>query len=207
MEDLLSQFGPVRVCKLPRDPETGKLKGTCLFDYEDPADADVAIPALNGFVCGQNVIVAKRLNLPAPPKRKAIVEMENSMTQKIVASPAIAQQVKAGLEAGHKPSTVVQILNAVHVEDTLGDEDYEDIMAEVRTEAGKHGAVASILIPKPSKDGSYVDGVGKIFVQFKDLTAARKFQLENNGRKFDNRVMCAAFYPVDKFGEGKLQLF
>ena len=28
-----------------------------------------------------------------------------------------------------------------------------------------------------------VDGVGKAFVRFQDLTAARKFQAETNGRK------------------------
>jgi len=64
-----------------------------------------------------------------------------------------------------------------------------------------------VVIPKPAKDGTYIDGVGKIFVYFSDLTSARKFQLDANGRKFENRVVCAAFYPVDKFQAGKYKLW
>ena len=44
--------------------------------------------------------------------------------------------------------------------------------------------VLSEVIPKPDKTGrEVVDGVGKAFVRFQDLTAARKFQAEPNGRK------------------------
>merc|ERR1712014_65875 len=79
------------------------------------------------------------------------------------------------------------------------DQDFEDITAEVHSEASKHGTVTRVVIPKPSKDGTFVDGVGKIFINFADLTAARKFQMDANGRKFENRVVCAAFYPSEKF--------
>merc|ERR1712137_610690 len=72
--------------------------------------------------------------------------------------------------------------------DLMDDQDFEDICAEIHSEASKHGTVTQVVIPKPAKDGSYVDGVGKIFVAFQDLTAARKFQLDANGRKFENRV-------------------
>lgn len=53
---------------------------------------------------------------------------------------------------------------------------------------------------------SEVDGVGKIFVHFSDLTGARKFQYETNGRTFEDRVVAASFYPVDKFDKGEYTL-
>merc|ERR1712064_32716 len=137
------------------------------------------------------------------PQPVAATAMANSITQKIVSNPVLAMQVKQGREVGSRPSTVVQLLNAVYQEDLMDDQDFDDITAEVHSEASKHGAVTRVLIPKPAKDGSYVDGVGKIFVSFQDLTAARKFQMDANGRKFESRVVCAAFYPVDKFEEGK----
>ncbi|CAE7580881.1 U2AF65A [Symbiodinium microadriaticum] len=133
--------------------------------------------------------------------------MPNSMTQKIVKNPVLAMQVKQGREIGSRPSTVVQLINAVYQEDLMDDQDYDDITAEVHSEASKHGNVMRVVIPKPAKDGAYVDGVGKIFVAFSDLTAARKFQMDANGRKFENRVVCAAFYPVEKFNEGKFKLW
>merc|ERR1719296_520762 len=137
----------------------------------------------------------------------AATAMSNSMTQKIVSNPVLAMQVKQGREVGSRPSTVVQLLNAVYQEDLMDDQDYEDITAELHAEASKHGAVQRVVIPKPAKDGSFVGGVGKVFIAFVDLTAARKFQMDANGRKFENRVVCASFYPIDKFNEGKYKLW
>merc|ERR1719478_826799 len=205
VRDLLSQFGKLRMMSLIRDLATGKIKGYGIFEYDDPNDVELAILALNGFVCGQNVIRVQKLGGQAQqgnaPKSQpvAATAMSNSMTQKIVSNPVLAMQVKQGREVGSRPSTVVQLLNAVYQEDLMDDQDYDDIMSEVHQMASKHGTVARVLIPKPAKDGSYVDGVGKIFVSFADLTAARKFQMDTNGRKFEHRVVCAAFYPVDKF--------
>merc|ERR1712125_247256 len=123
------------------------------------------------------------------PQPVAATAMSNSMTQKIVANPVLAMQVKQGREIGSRPSTIVQLLNAVYQEDLMDDQDHEDITAEVHSEASKHGTVTQVVIPKPAKDGAYVDGVGKIFVAFQDLTASRKFQMDANGRKFENRVV------------------
>lgn len=210
--DLLSQFGKLRMLSLIRDLNTGKIKGYGIFEYDDPNDVDLAIVALNGFVCGQNVIRVQKLGgasqTAAPkPQPVAATAMSNSMTQKIVSNPVLAMQVKQGREIGSRPSTIVQLLNAVYQEDLMDDQDYEDITAEVHSEASKHGTVTRVVIPKPAKDGSFVDGVGKVFVSFADLTAARKFQVDANGRKFENRVVCAAFYPVERFNEGRYKLW
>jgi len=129
------------------------------------------------------------------------------MTQKIVSNPVLAMQVKQGREVGSRPSTIVQLLNAVYQEDLMDDQDYEDITAEFHSDASKHGTVTRVVIPKPAKTGENVDGVGKVFISFQDLTAARKYQMDANGRKFENRVVCAAFYPAEKFAEGKYKLW
>jgi len=212
VRDLLSQFGKLRMMSLIRDLATGKIKGYGIFEYDDPSDVDLAVLALNGFVCGQNVIRVQKLGAQAQtaqPKAQpvAATAMANSMTQKIVSNPVLAMQVKQGREVGSRPSTVVQLLNAVYQEDLMDDQDYDDIMSEVHNMASKHGTVSRVVIPKPAKDGSYVDGVGKIFIAFQDLTAARRFQMDANGRKFEQRVVCAAFYPMEKFNEGKFKLW
>merc|ERR1719492_87001 len=135
VRDLLSQFGKLRMLSLIRDLSTGKIKGYGIFEYDNPADVDLAIIALNGFVCGQNVIRVQRLggsSTQATPKPQpvAATAMSNSMTQKIVSNPVLAMQVKQGREVGSRPSSIVQLLNAVYQEDLMDDQDYEDITAE-----------------------------------------------------------------------------
>merc|ERR1719401_3146356 len=135
VRDLLSQFGKLRMLSLIRDLATGKIKGYGIFEYDNPRDSDLAIIALNGFVCGQNVIRVQRLGgstTQAAPKPQpvAATAMSNSMTQKIVSNPVLAMQVKQGREVGSRPSQVVQLLNAVYQKDLMDDADYEDITAE-----------------------------------------------------------------------------
>eukprot|EP00427_Karlodinium_veneficum_P056580 CAMPEP_0169412152 /NCGR_PEP_ID=MMETSP1017-20121227/60673_1 /TAXON_ID=342587 /ORGANISM="Karlodinium micrum, Strain CCMP2283" /LENGTH=507 /DNA_ID=CAMNT_0009519487 /DNA_START=78 /DNA_END=1598 /DNA_ORIENTATION=+ len=158
--------------KLDQDLATGKIKGYGIFEYDDPNDVELAVLALNGFVCGQNVIRVQQLGQQqqagVQPKAQpvAATAMSNSMTQKIVSNPVLAMQVKQGREIGSRPSTVVQLTNAVYQEDLMDDQDYDEIMSEVHNMASKHGPVARVVIPKPNKDGTHVDGVGKMFVSF-----------------------------------------
>merc|ERR1719231_1220623 len=65
VRDLLSQFGKLRMMSLIRDLATGKIKGYGIFEYDDPGDVELAILALNGFVCGQNVIRVQKLGSQA----------------------------------------------------------------------------------------------------------------------------------------------
>merc|ERR1719262_1066257 len=65
VRDLLSQFGKLRMMSLIRDLASGKIKGYGIFEYDDPNDVELAILALNGFVCGQNVIRVQKLGSQA----------------------------------------------------------------------------------------------------------------------------------------------
>lgn len=52
-------------------------------------------------------------------------------------------------------------MNMVTPEDLLDEEEYEDILEDIREECGRHGIVRSLEIPKPIK-GVEVPGCGKV---------------------------------------------
>eukprot|EP00931_Biecheleriopsis_adriatica_P072900 TRINITY_DN47281_c0_g1_i1.p1 TRINITY_DN47281_c0_g1~~TRINITY_DN47281_c0_g1_i1.p1 ORF type:complete len:419 (+),score=95.32 TRINITY_DN47281_c0_g1_i1:48-1304(+) len=209
---LLSQFGKLKSLKLPKDVATEKIKGYGIFEYADVADTDLAIRALNGFVCGNNVLRVQKLGgaaaqAAAPPTiTRTCTDNPHSITQKIIKNPAVAFDVKQGRLVGSEASTVVQLINAISRTERLEEQDYEDILQEMYSEAAAVGKVIRVEIPRPSADGSNVSGLGKVFIAFEDLTSARKFQLDTNGRKFEERIVCAAFYPSSKFKAGEYNL-
>lgn len=221
VKDLFSQFGKVRLVAFPKDPITGLVKpgSTGHVDYEDFSDAVIAESAMNGFPCGNSVVKVQRVEhlgnssnggtLAAPPPRRAPPSstISTSVTARILGNPNLAAQIKQGREIGARPSLVVQLLNSVYAEDIADDSDYNDIVKEVKEEASKYGHVESIRIPRPSAAVPNPLGTGKIFVQFGDLTSSRKFQQDTNGRLFDGRVVCAAFYPLDRYLQGKYVLY
>ncbi|XP_027562623.1 splicing factor U2AF 65 kDa subunit-like [Neopelma chrysocephalum] len=69
----------------------------------------------------------------------------------------MSSQVQMG---GH-PTEVLCLLNMVLPEELLDDEEYEEIVEDVRDECGKYGTVKSIEIPRPV-DGVEVPGCGKV---------------------------------------------
>jgi len=57
-------------------------------------------------------------------------------------------------------------MNMVTPEDLLDEEEYEDILEDIREECGRHGIVRSLEIPKPIK-GVEVPGCGKVHFSHK----------------------------------------
>ncbi len=59
------------------------------------------------------------------------------------------------------PTEVLCLLNMIMPEELLEDEDYEEILEDIREECCKYGTVRSIEIPRPV-DGVEVPGCGKV---------------------------------------------
>ena len=222
VRDLFSQFGKIKqMIGFAKDPVTGFIRPgiTGQIEYESPEDAQMAESTLHNFPCANSVIKISRISasgvgsgptISTAVAKKAVpaTAVPTSVTARIMSNPILAAQIKQGREIGSRPSLVVQLLNAVYPEDIVNDSDYNEIVKEVKEEALKFGHVETIKIPRPTAMNSAPLGMGKIFVQFSDLTSARKFQQELNGRTFDvTKVVCAAFYPTDRFLQGKYVLY
>ncbi|CDJ60345.1 U2 snRNP auxiliary factor or splicing facotr, putative [Eimeria maxima] len=212
VRDLLEQFGKLRVLNLIKNRQTGKHRGYGFFEYEDPDVTDQAIESLNGFVCGAAVLSVQRSNfmpdlLPIKQHTTEVTSLPSSTSYAVLSDPVVAIQVRAGRAIGEKPSRVVQLLNTIYPEDVMTDASHEAAVKDIRSEAEKYGPLEEVVIPRPNADLSYKPGVGKVFLVYADLTSARRAQYMLNGRRFDQtRVVCAAFFPEQRFKEGHYTL-
>jgi splicing factor U2AF subunit len=84
------------------------------------------------------------------------------------------------------------------------DEEYGDILEDVKEEAGKHGAVLSVEIPRPNS-GANPSAVGKIFVEFGDASDAVKASGALGGRSFGGKLVTASFYSEESYAKKDLQ--
>jgi len=67
-----------------------------------------------------------------------------------------------GIIAGpNEATTVLQLLNMVTEGELVDDEEYEDIVADIKEECEKYGRVRSVFIPRPAQ-GIEVRGLGKV---------------------------------------------
>nr|GEW75461.1 splicing factor U2af large subunit B-like isoform X1 [Tanacetum cinerariifolium] len=103
---------------------------------------------------------------------------------------------------GPPPTKVLSLTQVVTEEELVNDEDYEDILEDMKIECGKFGNLVNVVIPRPNPNGEPVAGVGKVFLEYDDTDGSTRARQGLNGRKFGGNQVVASFYPEDKFSEG-----
>jgi len=88
---------------------------------------------------------------------------------------APASILAAGQSGEGEPTRVLQILNMVAIEELCSDQDYEEILEDVKEECSKFGKVEEVRIPRPVRTSQgrvdvklseAVKDLGKVFVLF-----------------------------------------
>ncbi|KAJ2493610.1 hypothetical protein IWW37_000476 [Coemansia sp. RSA 2050] len=109
----------------------------------------------------------------------------------------------SGLSVGSEvqPTTVVQLLNMVTVSELVDDMEYADILEDVKEECSNYGKIVSVVIPRPAPDGEdvKVPGLGKIFIEYEDVSAASVAVKELAGRQFSGHTVIATFIAKSDF--------
>ncbi|XP_055800772.1 splicing factor U2af large subunit A-like isoform X2 [Solanum dulcamara] len=195
IRELLESFGPLRGFNLVKDKETGNSKGYAFCVYSDVSVTDIACTALNGIKMGDKTLTVRRASqgtLQPKPEQESIL---------MHAQQQIALQ-RLMLQPGGPPTKVLCLTNVVSPDELKDDEDYEDIVEDMRMECGKFGNLVNLVIPRPRPEGEPAPGVGKVFLEYVDVEGSSRAQQGLNGRKFGGNQVVAVFYPENKFSEG-----
>merc|ERR1712227_588367 len=107
-------------------------------------------------------------------------------------------QLKAFNLVKDNATKILCLMNMITEEELLDDEEFEDIMEDVKEECAKFGPVKSVEIPRP-RAGQEVSGVGKIYVEFTNLEGCNKAMNALSGRKFASRVVLTSFYDPELY--------
>ncbi|XP_004506427.1 splicing factor U2af large subunit A-like isoform X2 [Cicer arietinum] len=195
IRELLETFGPLRGFDLVKDRETGNSKGYAFCVYQDLAVTDIACAALNGIKMGDKTLTVRRANQgttqPKPEQESILMHAQQQIAlQKLIFQPALVA------------TKVVCLTNAVSPDELKEDEDFDEIIDDMRQECSKFGTLVNVVIPRPQPDGDLSGGVGKVFLEYVDIEGATKARTGLNGRKFGGNEVIAVFYPENKFAQG-----
>jgi len=190
VKELLTSFGQLRAFNLVKDSATGLSKGYAFCEYVDVTITDQAIAGLNGMQLGDKKLIVQRASVGA--KNAA------AMNVAPVAIQVPGMQGASAVQAAGQQTEVLCLLNMVQPEELADEEEYEDILEDIREECGKFGQVRSIEIPRPVP-GVEVPGCGKVFVEFAAIADCQKAQHALTGRKFSNRVVVTSYFEPDKY--------
>uniref|UniRef100_A0A3Q3GG14 Serine/threonine-protein kinase Kist n=1 Tax=Kryptolebias marmoratus TaxID=37003 RepID=A0A3Q3GG14_KRYMA len=96
------------------------------------------------------------------------------------------------------PSPVLRLLNLIDDSHLYNEEDYDDILEDMKEECQKYGSVVSLLIPKENP------GKGQVFVEYANSIDSKEAQRLLTGRIFDGKFVVATFYPLSAYKRGYL---
>ncbi|KAA8547333.1 hypothetical protein F0562_003803 [Nyssa sinensis] len=195
IRELLESFGSLRGFDLVKDRETGNSKGYAFCVYQDISVTDIACAALNGIKMGDKTLTVRRANQgasqPKPEQESVLLHAQQQIAlQRLI------------LQPGALATKVLCLTQVVSVDELRDDEDYEDILEDMRAECGKYGTLVNVVIPRPKPNGEPSPGVGKVFLEYVDIDSATKARTGLNGRKFGGNQVVAVFYPENKFNQG-----
>uniref|UniRef100_H3D110 Splicing factor U2AF subunit n=1 Tax=Tetraodon nigroviridis TaxID=99883 RepID=H3D110_TETNG len=189
VKELLTSFGPLKAFNLVKDGATSLSKGYAFCEYVDVGATDQAVAGLNGMQLGDKKLIVQRASVGAKNANPSAAA-EAPVTLQV---PGLQRLQTSGV-----PTEVLCLLNMVVPEELVDDEDYEEILEDVREECCKYGGVRSIEIPRPV-DGVEVPGCGKIFVEYVSASDCQKAMQALTGRKFANRVVVTKYYDPDMY--------
>ncbi|KAF5791375.1 putative RNA recognition motif domain, U2 snRNP auxilliary factor, large subunit, splicing factor [Helianthus annuus] len=199
VRELLESFGALRGFDLVKDRETGNSKGYAFCVYQDLSVTDIACAALNGIKMGDKTLTVRRANQgqiqPKPEQESVLLHAQQQIAlQRMMLQPGAI---------GTPPTRVLSLTQVVTEEELINDEDYEDILEDMKIECGKFGSLFNVVIPRPNPNGEPVAGVGKVFLEYADTESSTKARAGLNGRKFGGNQVVASFYPENKFNQGE----
>ncbi|XP_017077385.2 splicing factor U2AF 50 kDa subunit [Drosophila eugracilis] len=186
IKELLQSFGDLKGFNLVREAGTTLSKGFAFFEYVDANVTDQAIAGLHGMQLGDRRLVVQR----SIPGGKSSLLGQMSALQ-VPGLPSLQS-------TGGVATEVLCLFNMVLPEELLDNEEYEDILTDIKQECAKYGEVRSIRIPRPIGQNP-PQGLGKVFVQFESVQDCQKALTALSGRKFSGRIVMSSFYDPEKY--------
>ncbi|BBH00869.1 U2 snRNP auxilliary factor, large subunit, splicing factor [Prunus dulcis] len=207
IRELLQSFGPLRGFDLVKDKDTGNSKGYGFCVYQDPAVTDIACGALNGLKMGDKTLTVRRATASNGQSKS---EQENILVQaqQHIAMQKMALQVvdlnllgggMATMASGETPTKVLCLTEAITADQLGDDEEYVEILEDMRDECSKFGTLVNVVIPRQDQHGEHISGVGKVFLEYSDTGSCANARNVLSGRKFGGNIVNAFYYPEDKY--------
>lgn len=197
-------FGTLKSFNLVTDPANkGMNRGFAFLEFTTDKDTEKAIKALDGFEIMDKKLKIQRASIGAKAPVVNKVQQPSLGFQTYV-NPK--ERIRIPLFA-MTPSRVVQFLNIVTPEDLLDETEKKEILKELCAECKEFGDVVDIQAPGPDVNtGNCTKGVGKVFVKFNHIVAAKQARFNLSGRRYRGKLVIGSFYPENYFDTNEFDI-
>ncbi len=173
----------------------------------DAGVTDDAIQSLSGMELGDKYLVVQRASVGAKPGQSPIPGLYE-------ANPEIPKPILPVGDLSSSQDRILLMLNMVVPEELTDDQEYADLLEDVKEECSKYGEVEDLRIPRPVKKdkakwgegresalaaqrADEAAGVGRVYVKYVDPRGAADALKALAGRSFAGRSIIATLLSDD----------
>lgn len=201
VRELMGSFGAIKTFTLVKDKDTGTSKGYGFCEYEDPSVTDIACAGMHGMKMGDRTLTVRRANSSMQQTGANRAPLGGGMGETLPGPPPMAVP-GAGMPG--IPTRIMVLEHAVTPEELASDEEYHDIIEDMRDEGGKYGTLHNIIIPRPAPPGMPPPmGLGKVIMEYAEPGHAAAARNAMHGRKFGGRVVIGTFLTEEAYQQGR----
>ncbi|KAK9785344.1 hypothetical protein WJX73_004716 [Symbiochloris irregularis] len=105
---------------------------------------------------------------------------------------------------GEAPTLYLQVEGMVTAEVLADDEEYNEVIEDLKEECGKHGPITSVVVPRPPNPAASAavfgqQNYGKAYVSFADAGSAAKAKDAVHGRLFAGITVVVTYLSAEQF--------
>jgi len=212
LREMFSPFGAILHLLPVRDKATGEPKGFAFLTFKDPAVIDLACSTLHGTAFGERSITVTRANNPPRTGAGAVAGALPGPPGAGAAYPPPPAPAPAPAPA--PTSRVLVLREAVVAEELADDEEYAEIVEDMRDEGGKYGQLEQVVVPRLAKAEEGAEGaaagapappprgVGLVVLVYADAAGAGAAHQALHGRRFGGRTVRAVYLAEEAYARG-----
>ncbi|KAF5842237.1 hypothetical protein DUNSADRAFT_8637 [Dunaliella salina] len=155
--ELLGSFGAIKSFELIKDKETGMGKGYGFVVYQDYNVTDIAIAGLHGLKMGERTLTVRRAEPAGSAGAAALPAAPLGVPGALPAATAVPGMAAAPVVG----SRIVVLQEAVTPEELTDNEEYKEIIEDMKEECSKHGPLKRVIIPRPTPTVPNPPGLAK----------------------------------------------
>lgn len=185
LQKLLQCFGKLKTFQLVRDISTNASCGYAFCAFADYVKLDDVCDGLNGIQIANHTIAVYKA-----------ADIKEYLKHHQLHTASASDILKALKEAkAEPPSKTICLMQMVLREELLDEQEYTEILEDIREECSQYGEIMQLIIPRPIANSNLpVPGEGKVYIEFDSIESATKAIEALQGRKFIERTILAQFY-------------
>ena len=94
----------------------------------------------------------------------------------------------------------------LNIDDLEVDEEYHEIIEDIKDEVEKYGEIQSVKVPRPTEDRKDIPGLRNVYILYNSVEEVMKARVDISKKLFRGRIVEACYHDEELYNQGDFDL-